>query len=117
MPPHSYSPDATDIYHEGIIVPAVRIYREGVLNDEAFRIFLRNSRFPDILQGDIRAVLAGCRLGERRVLELFARFGAPTVLDAWTRFEEQCRDTIRKHLEAAVPDGTFESEEEVDSGG
>ena len=83
----SISPDATEIFHEGIIVPAVRIYREGVLNDEAFRIFLRNSRFPDILQGDIRAVLAGCRLGERRVLELFDRFGAETVLAAWALFE------------------------------
>jgi N-methylhydantoinase B len=61
----SISPDATEIFHEGIIVPPIRIYREGVLNDEAFRVFLRNSRFPDILQGDIRAVLAGCRLGER----------------------------------------------------
>jgi N-methylhydantoinase B len=45
----SISPDATEIFHEGIIVPAIRIYRQGVLNDEAFRIFLRNSRFPDIL--------------------------------------------------------------------
>ena len=77
----SISPDATEIFHEGIIVPAVRIYREGVLNDEVFRIFLRNSRFPDILRGDIRAVLAGCPLGERRMLELFERFGADTVLD------------------------------------
>ena len=76
----SISPDATEIFHEGIIVPAVRIYREGVLNDEAFRIFLRNSRFPDILQGDIRGVLAGCRLGEHRVEEMFDRFGASTVV-------------------------------------
>ena len=85
----SISPDATEIFHEGIIVPAVRIYREGVLNDEAFRIFIRNSRFPEILKGDIRAVLAGCQLGERRVLELFERFGAETVLAAdepWSTF-------------------------------
>src|SRR5262245_18569603 len=117
MPPHSYSPDATDIYHEGIIVPAVRIYREGVLNDEAFRIFLRNSRFPDILQGDIRGVLAGCRLGERRVEELFERFGAPTVLEAWACFERQCRDTIRKTLESRIPDGTYDVEDAVDGDG
>ena len=104
----SISPDATEIFHEGIIVPAVRIYREGVLNDEAFRIFLRNSRFPDILRGDIRAVLAGCQLGERRVLELFERFGAETVLAAWALFEQQCRDTIRKTLESRIPDGTYE---------
>jgi N-methylhydantoinase B len=113
----SISPDATEIFHEGIIVPAVRIYREGVLNDEVFRIFLRNSRFPDILRGDIRAVLAGCRLGERRTLELFDRFGADTVLEAWAFFERQCRDTIRKTLESRIPDGSYEAEDAVDGDG
>ena len=113
----SISPDATEIFHEGIIVPAIRIYREGVLNDEAFRIFVRNSRFPEILQGDIRAVLAGCQLGERRVQELFARFGAGTVLEAWAFFERQCRDTIRKTLESRLPDGAWETEDAVDGDG
>jgi N-methylhydantoinase B len=113
----SISPDATEIFHEGIIVPAVRIYREGVLNDEVFRIFLRNSRFPDILRGDIRAVLAGCRLGERRVLELFERFGTETVLEAWAFFERQCRDTIRKTLESRIPDGAYVTEDAVDGDG
>jgi N-methylhydantoinase B len=113
----SISPDATEIFHEGIIVPAVRIYREGVLNDEVFRIFLRNSRFPDILRGDIRAVLAGCRLGERRTLELFERFGADTVLEAWAFFERQCRDTIKKTLESRIPDGIYDAEDAVDGDG
>jgi N-methylhydantoinase B len=113
----SISPDATEIFHEGIIIPAVRIYREGVLNDEVFRVLLRNSRFPDILRGDIRAVLAGCRVGERRVLELFERFGAPAVLAAWERFEAQCRDTIRKTLESRIPDGSYAVEDAVDGDG
>ena len=114
----SISPDATEIFHEGIIVPAVRIYREGVLNDEAFRIFLRNSRFPDILQGDIRAVLAGCRLGERRVLGAVRALRRRTrCWQAWALFEQQCRDTIRKTLESRMPDGTYESEDAVDGDG
>jgi N-methylhydantoinase B len=113
----SISPDATEIFHEGIIVPPIRIYREGVLNAEAFRIFLRNSRFPDILQGDIRAVLAGCRLGERRIQELFARFGADTVLQTWAVFERQCRDTIQKTLHSRLPDGVYASEDAVDGDG
>ncbi|HYE94424.1 MAG TPA: hydantoinase B/oxoprolinase family protein [Terriglobales bacterium] len=113
----SISPDATEIFHEGIIIPAVRIYREGVLNDEVFRVLLRNSRFPDIMRGDIRAVLAGCQLGERRVLELFERFGADAVLAAWALFEQQCRDTIRKTLESRIPDGRYESEDAVDGDG
>src|SRR5262245_3356565 len=113
----SISPDATEIFHEGIIVPAIRIYRQGRLNDEAFRIFLRNSRFPDILRGDIRAVLAGCRLGERRIQELFLRFGAAVVRDTWTLLQAQCRETIQKTLRARLPDGTWESEDAVDGDG
>jgi N-methylhydantoinase B len=113
----SISPDATEIFHEGIIVPAIRIVRQGRLNDEAFRIFLRNSRFPDILRGDIRAVLAGCRLGERRVQELFARFGAEAVAETWALFERQCRETIQKTLRARLPDGHWESEDAVDGDG
>ena len=45
MMPGSISPAATEVYHEGTIMPPIRIYREGVLNDEVFRIFARNSRF------------------------------------------------------------------------
>jgi N-methylhydantoinase B len=113
----SISPDATEIFHEGIIVPAIRIERRGRINDEALRIFLRNSRFPDILRGDIRAVLAGCRLGERRILELFARFGTATVRETWALFERQSRETIQKTLRARLPDGTWESEDAVDGDG
>jgi N-methylhydantoinase B len=113
----SISPDATEIFHEGIIVPPVRIYRRGRLNDEAFRIFVRNSRFPEILRGDIRAVLAGCRLGERRIEELFRRFGRDAVLGAWTLFERQSRAAIRAALRARVPEGTYEAEDAVDDDG
>jgi hypothetical protein len=51
----SISPHATEIYHEGLLVPPVRIVREGQLNEEAYRIFLRNSRLPDLVEGDTRA--------------------------------------------------------------
>ena len=56
----SISPHATEIYHEGLLVPPVRIVREGQLNDEAYRIFLRNSRLPDLVEGDTRAMMASC---------------------------------------------------------
>jgi len=59
MMPGSISPATTEVYHEGIIMPPIRIYREGVLNDEVFRIFARNSRFPDILKLDAQ-VFCSC---------------------------------------------------------
>ena len=74
----SLSPDCTDIYQEGIIVPPVRVAREGVMVEELLRLFYRNSRFPEMVKGDTRASMAAIRLGERRLAELFGRFGRAT---------------------------------------
>src|SRR5579872_1684046 len=80
--PGSLSPDATEIFQEGIIVPPIRLAAAGVLNEEAIRIFVRNSRFAAMVTGDIRAATAAVRLGERRLQELFERFGRGTALAA-----------------------------------
>ncbi len=47
------------------------------------RIFVRNSRFPKMVTGDIRAGIAAVRLGEKRMIELFTRFGRDNVLAAF----------------------------------
>ena len=63
----SLSPDCTEIFQEGIIVPPVRVAREGVIVEELLRLFYRNSRFPEMVKGDTRASMAAIRLGERRL--------------------------------------------------
>jgi N-methylhydantoinase B len=117
MMPGSISPAATEVYHEGIIMPPIRIYREGVLNDEVFRIFARNSRFPDILQGDLRAILASCRLGKQRLEGIFARFGQATTLAAFEHIIQQSTAAVRQAFEARVPDGTYSFRDFLDSDG
>jgi N-methylhydantoinase B len=57
--------------------------REGQLNEEAYRILLDDSRLPDLVEGDTRAMMASCRLAETCRGELFARYGAVTVLAAF----------------------------------
>ena len=54
----------------------------GIFNDELLHVFVRNSRFPDMVQGDTRASIATIRLGERRLIELFERFGREPTRDA-----------------------------------
>src|SRR4051795_11242536 len=41
-----------DIFEEGLQLPIVKIYREGVLNDELVAIIKSNVRFPDVGMGD-----------------------------------------------------------------
>ena len=117
MRPGSLSPDATDIFQEGIVVPPVRLYREGVLNEDAFRIFQRNSRFPEMIQGDTRAAVAAVHLGLRRLGAIFERFGAEPVAATFASLIEETRRTVRARLAEAFPEGTVEVTEWVDDDG
>ena len=115
--PGSLSPDCTDIWQEGIIVPPVRIAREGVVVEELLRVFWRNSRFPEMVKGDTRASMAAIRLGERRLGELLLRFGRARTIDAFRRLVAETEGEMRRRLADAVPEGRWAFTDIVDSDG
>ena len=117
MRPGSISPDCTDIFQEGIIVPPVRLAREGELNEELLRIFYRNSRFPDILQGDTRACFAAVRLGERRIVELAERFGKAVVTDAFRQLSERSQQAATERMRATFAPGRYRFSDALDHDG
>jgi N-methylhydantoinase B len=117
MRPGSISPDCTDIFQEGIIVPPVRLARDGVVNEDLLRIFFRNSRFPDMLKGDTRACFAAVRLGERRIAELAERFGAPVLVDAFRLLGERSEHAARERLRATFAPGRHRFSDSIDSDG
>ena len=113
----SLSPDCTEIYQEGIIVPPVRVARKGVMLDELLRLFFRNSRFPDMVKGDTRASIAAIRLGERRLIELFGRFGRGRVVDAFAALLDETERELREKLRALLPEGEHCFTDRIDSDG
>ena len=117
MRPGSLSPDCTDIYQEGIIVPPVRVAREGAIVEELLRVFFRNSRFPEMVKGDTRASLAAIRLGERRLGELFARFGRMKATAAFDQLIAETERELKARLFAAVPPGSYAFTDAIDSDG
>jgi len=68
--PGSISSDATEIFHEGIIIPPTRLIDAGTTNEAALEIFYRNSRYPETCRGDARALMASVDLGVRRIGEI-----------------------------------------------
>ncbi len=113
--PGSISPMATETFHEGILMPPVRIYREGVLNEEVMRVFTRNSRFPAIVKGDLQAILAAVRLGTRRMQDIVRRFGEPATRGAFDFMIDQSETALRQALARAVPDGSYAFRDYLDS--
>src|SRR5260370_20453107 len=79
----STSANATELFHEGLLVPPIKIVDAGRACDDIERLILTNSRQPALVRGDMQAQIAVTQMGAARVKELCARFGAATVTGAF----------------------------------
>ncbi|HEX7939414.1 MAG TPA: hydantoinase B/oxoprolinase family protein [Gemmatimonadaceae bacterium] len=82
MSPGSMPQGATELVQEGIVLPPVRLVKEGALDDELLRLILANVRTPDERRGDLRAQLAACAAGAAGWLALIEREGATRIASA-----------------------------------
>ncbi|MCE2457080.1 MAG: hydantoinase B/oxoprolinase family protein [Dehalococcoidia bacterium] len=101
----SLSPHASEIFHEGMLVPPIRIMRKGEINREAYAVILNNSRFPEMLEGDTRALMAACRLAEDRVAELMDRYNQEVILEAFDEIVQRSIDAYRDFAREVIPEG------------
>jgi len=115
MAPGSLSGEATEIFQEGLRLPAVKLIREGETDHAVMDIITSNSRMPDFLLGDVWAAIASVRVGARRLEGLARKYGADTFIRAMQSFMEFGEKTAKAEL-ANLPKGTFELDEEQDDG-
>ncbi|CAN5329894.1 hydantoinase B/oxoprolinase family protein [soil metagenome] len=102
------------IYQEGLRIPPVRLYREGVLQKDIQDLILLNCQVPRERLSDLRAQMAANRVGVRRFQALCAKYGTATVLAAGERLLDYAERKMRAGI-AAMPDGTWRFEDVFDS--
>ncbi len=78
--PGSISPTNYEVFQEGVRLRPALLYCGGVLNEQLWYFFADNSRIPDLIWGDLQAMLSGLVLLDRRTQELCDRFGTDSVL-------------------------------------
>ena len=115
--PGSISPDATDHFQEGIIIPPTRLIERGTTNTAALDIFYRNSRYPETCRGDTRALMGSVDLGVRRMQEITQRFGAAVLADALHQLLARTETLVRQRLRETFPVGTHHFTDAIDSDG
>ena len=115
--PGSISPDATDIFQEGIIIPPTRLIRGGETNTAALEIFYRNSRYSATCRGDTRALMASVELGVRRMAEIADRFTPDMLADALRQLLARTENLVRQKLRETFPVGTHRFTDAIDSDG
>ncbi|HEY7037121.1 MAG TPA: hydantoinase B/oxoprolinase family protein [Thermomicrobiales bacterium] len=111
--PGSNSTEATEIYQEGICLPALKLYDRGVPNEAIFAIIERNVRVPDKVLGDLRAEIAAVLIGEREYLALVDRYDAATVRRYAAALLDYSERLAREEI-AALPDGRYDFAGHID---
>ncbi len=105
--PGSMPSGATTVYEEGLMVPPIKLWDQGVPNEAALRIMTRNSRMPDALAADLDAECSACLMGARRLTELFERYGCDTVEACFDAMMDATTETYRREILSKIPKGEY----------
>jgi N-methylhydantoinase B len=98
MSPGSMPQGATELVQEGLIVPPVRLVREGVLDEELLGFVLANVRTPDERRGDLGAQLAACATGATGWRALWTRLGTAKLDAACDALLDYAERRVRSRL-------------------
>ncbi|MGE0798481.1 MAG: hydantoinase B/oxoprolinase family protein [Lautropia sp.] len=116
MEPGSMPGNSREIWQEGLVIPPVLLYRGGVLQADVERLILANVRTPLERRGDLNAQLACLRVGERRIVELAAKYGVDVLLRGLDALLEYAARRMRNRI-AQFPPGVYRAADALDEDG
>lgn len=104
--PGSSSGQAREIFHEGLMLPPVRLCRGGRTVQEVEAIIGANSRTPELVLGDLRGQVGATALGSARVTDLCEHYGSEIVAQAGIQLLRITEQRVRAAI-TTWPDGTY----------
>ena len=109
-------PLAREIYEEGLRIPPVRLYTQGIRDENLWRTILANVRTPVERAGDLDAQMAALHTGSRRLVEIAARRGSDETLQAMDDLVAYADRLLEAGLRR-IPDGRYEAADVLEDDG
>ena len=114
--PGGLAGDATDIFQEGLRIPPLWLQREGVPQEDVWKIIFANHRTPKVTYGDLMAMVGSLNVAERRLTGLIDTYGYDTVTTATEDLigiaERRMSEEIRR-----IPDGEYRFSDIIEDDG
>jgi N-methylhydantoinase B len=114
--PGSFASDATDVYQEGLRLPPVKLLEGGRYNEQLWRVILANHRTPRNSWGDLHAMIGALHIGEKRLVELAARYGFDTIREGARRLIAYSERRLSAEIRE-LPEGTYPASVMVEDDG
>jgi len=102
--PGSLPTDARQIYEEGVVIPPIKIYQKGVLQEDVLKVILHNCRLPMWNLSDFNAIIAALRTAGNRCTEISTRFGDDVFYSAMDEMLERNKRAMRELIRRTVPE-------------
>lgn len=108
-----YSADGRSIYEEGLYIPYLKYYKEGVRDEAICKIIAANSRQPHSVIGDIEAQITAQKVAIKGLLKMFDEFGIDEIDTIGEEILNISEKAMRNAI-SAMPDGEYEYELNTD---
>jgi N-methylhydantoinase B len=105
----SWSPNATECYQEAIRFPPVRIMEAGVERREIWDILRNNVRIPDIVEMDMRALIAGANVAAADLAQTIRQIGLDTFLKGVRELCQRVENEVRRRI-GTLTDGVYRAQ-------
>lgn len=109
-------PVSDEIFQEGLIIPPLRLVKQGRMDKDLLALFLANVRTPREREGDIEAQIGSLSIGVRRLAEIGRRHSPEKMLSCAEALKDLSERMLRSFL-ASVPNGEYTAEDCLDDDG
>lgn len=110
----TYNLAATEIFHEGLRLPVLRLIDAGTPRKDLWQLLLINSRCPELLDGDLRAIIGSTEIGAARVAAALSSLREGTARDYLEGILDHAERLVLEEI-AALPAGIYEGDDESDN--
>jgi N-methylhydantoinase B len=115
MSPGGNSPGATEICHEGIRIPGIKLVDRGELRKDLFDAFINMTRQPVMVGLDLKCEIAANNVAKFRMQALYEQFG-PELVTAVSQEMLHYSEAILRRRIAEIPDGTWSDTGSIHAG-
>ena len=105
--------EAYDVFTEGIRIPPAKIYAAGQANEFLFDVIGQNCRVPELVLGDIRAIVGTHQIGIRRLREFLLDYAMDDLVTLARVIHRRSEALMRRRIQA-LPDGEYEFGLDID---
>jgi len=112
----TYNPTATEIFHEGIRIPPVKLFDRGVIRQDVMNMITLNTRLPEVVEADMNSMIGSTKIGAQKIAETCGEFGTENFLSFCYAVLDHAEKVVR-HQITELPDGNFTGSDFMSSDG